>query len=238
LRLTDKSFDLEKALFLGNGDSVPGLFLGDYEGLNAVGNSFVATFCEAGVSRNDPKSIFFRQIVAGSPLEAAAIGHNGAAATLTSQPVDALLPEAIHRWQAAGVDTSGLAGIDIRIADLRGTTLGLAAGHTIYLDANASGWGWFVDPTQSDDSEFTTPGNQGEQGRMDLLTVLEHDTGHPLGYEHDDNGLMIATLPAGTRRTAAAVEVGGHSAILDRLILETGPDEALAKRKSRIARAF
>src|SRR5262249_4717625 len=36
LRLTDKSFDLEKALFLGDGDPVPGLFLGDYEALKAV----------------------------------------------------------------------------------------------------------------------------------------------------------------------------------------------------------
>ena len=44
-----------------------------------------------------------------------------------------LLPEAIHRWQAAGVDTSALHGIDIRIADLGGTTLGLASGHTIWL---------------------------------------------------------------------------------------------------------
>jgi hypothetical protein len=64
LRLTDRSFDLERAIFLGNGDPVPGLFLGDYEGLKAVGNDFVATFCQAGVSQNDPKSIFFRRIQA------------------------------------------------------------------------------------------------------------------------------------------------------------------------------
>jgi hypothetical protein len=36
------------------------------------------------------------------------IGHNAAVAALLSQPVDSLLPEAVHRWQAAGVDTSGL----------------------------------------------------------------------------------------------------------------------------------
>jgi hypothetical protein len=63
LRLTDQSFDLEKSLFQGNGDTVPGLFLGDYEGLKAVGNDFVATFCVAGVSPTDPKSVFFRRIV-------------------------------------------------------------------------------------------------------------------------------------------------------------------------------
>ena len=57
-------------------------------------------------------------------------------------------------------------GIDVRIADLGGTTLGLASGNTIWLDDNAAGWGWFVDPTPGDDSEFTTPGDQGEQGKM------------------------------------------------------------------------
>ena len=38
----------------------------------------------------------------------------------------------------------------------------LCAGHTIFLDTNATGWGWFLDPTPGDDREFATPGNQGE----------------------------------------------------------------------------
>jgi hypothetical protein len=206
LRLTDKSFDLEKALFLGEGDPVPGLFTGDYVGLKAVGTDFIATFCIAGVSPTDPKSVFFRRIIAGAPLEAASIGHNTAVATLTSQQVYSLLPEAIHRWQAAGVDTSALAGIDIRIADLAGTTLGLASGHTIWLDSNAAGWGWFVDPTPWENSEFTTPGNQGEQNRMDLLTVLDHELGHVLGYEHEATGVMQDTLAPGVRESPNGLE--------------------------------
>jgi hypothetical protein len=76
--------------------------------------------------------------------------------SLTSAEVQPLLVEAEARWQAAGVDTSILGAIDIRIADLGGTTLGLTSGNTIWLDDNAAGWGWFVDPTPSDDSEFTT----------------------------------------------------------------------------------
>ena len=67
------------------------------------------------------------------------------------------------------------------------------------LDTNAAGWGWFVDATPRDDSEFTTPGNQGEQHRMDLLTALMHEIGHVLGHEHDEAGVMAETLTAGTR---------------------------------------
>jgi len=51
------------------------------------------------------------------------------------------------------------------------------------------------------DSEFTTPGNQGEQGRMDLLTVLEHEVGHLLGRGHEAEGVMQEALGAGLRRT-------------------------------------
>jgi hypothetical protein len=82
---------------------------------------------------------------------------------------------------------------------LGGRTLGLAAGNTIWLDDNAAGWGWFVDPTPWDDSEFYRPGNQGEQRRMDLLTVIAHEVGHLLGQDHGQDGVMADTLSFGTR---------------------------------------
>src|SRR5262249_31002207 len=113
----------------------------------------------------------------------------------------ALLDEALVRWQAAGVDTSVLRGLQVRVADLGGDTLGEVKGNTIWLDDNAAGWGWFVDSTPWDDSEFSTPGDQGEQNHMDLLTALEHEVGHLLGYDHADGGLMDATLSAGVRKT-------------------------------------
>jgi Matrixin len=104
-------------------------------------------------------------------------------------------------YHPAGVDTSSLNDVNIAIADLGGTTLGLAFGHTITLDDNAAGWGWFVDATPNNDSEFTTAGNQGEQQRIDLLTVVMHELGHLLGRGHDANGVMAETLAAGVRRT-------------------------------------
>jgi hypothetical protein len=110
LHLTNKSFDLEKALFQGQGDSVPGLFLGDYQGLKAVGNNFVATFCEAGVSRNDPKSIFRQQIIAPSPQAAASSGNNSRTQTSPSPQLDPSLPQAMAPAQRAPVDTSRMAG--------------------------------------------------------------------------------------------------------------------------------
>jgi hypothetical protein len=86
--------------------------------------------------------------------------------SLHASQAQPLLAEALARWQAAGIDTSALHGIDVRVADLGGLTLGKAAGNVIRLDDNAAGW--FVDRTPHDDSEFTTPGGQGEPGRMDL----------------------------------------------------------------------
>ena len=197
VRLTDTSFNLEQAPTRFNG----ALWVGDYEGLAAAGNDFVAVWGMPDGMSAGQESIFFRRAISGSPLEAVSIGHNQGIAALSMQQVDALLPEALHRWQAAGIDTPALHGIDIHIANLGDMTLGLAAGNTIWLDDNAAGWGWFADSTPSDDSEFLTPGNQGEQNRMDLLTVLEHEVGHLLGYEHQSTGVMIDTLPAGTRRT-------------------------------------
>ena len=90
-----------------------------------------------------------------------------------------------------------MSGIDLQIGDLGGTTLGLAAGHTIWLDDNAAGWGWFVDATPRSDTEYLLSGNQGEQHRVDLLTVVMHEMGHLLGYDHDTGGLMAETLATG-----------------------------------------
>jgi hypothetical protein len=57
LRLSDHSANLELT------DIFDSLFVGDYQGLSAVGNDFLALFGQA-VSADDPSSIFFRRIQA------------------------------------------------------------------------------------------------------------------------------------------------------------------------------
>ena len=42
--------------------------------------------------------------------------------------------------------------------------------------------------------------------RMDLLTVVEHELEHLLGYEHTDGGLMNETLATGMRLTPAEMD--------------------------------
>ena len=160
---------------------------------------------------NPTMDAFVSKLVPLNALQAAGatVLHAAGEAILGAAQVTPLLTEALARWQAAGVDTSGIRNIQIQIANLGGTTLGLASGNTIWLDDNAAGWGWFVDRTPRSDSEFTTPGNQGEQHRMDLLTVLEHEVGHLLGYDHEEGGVMAETLSAGERWTPSGVYVDG-----------------------------
>jgi hypothetical protein len=134
-------------------------------------------------------------------------------ASLRAGEVQPLLAAARARWQAAGIDPSALNGITVRIADLGGLTLGKAAGGVIWLDDNAAGWGWFVDPTPRNDSAFTRPGNQGEQRRVDPLTVLKHEIGHLLGRGHEVAGVMQDTLTAGTRRSVRADAAAGSGAL-------------------------
>ena len=174
------------------------------------GNLLVAW---SGVGVTDGEGIFAQRFT-GPPqtLHAEASGASDTTAALTLAQAEPLLNAALAQWQATGVNVAALAGLSVQIADLGGTTLGLAAGNTIWLDDDAAGWGWFVDATPHDDREFLPHARADAQQRIDLLTVVLHEMGHLLGREHAADGLMAETLATGARRS---VTNDPHAAAVD-----------------------
>jgi hypothetical protein len=161
-------------------------------------------------SNRGSNDVFVVKTLQGSPLMAAGGPPTAKhAARLTDAQLPRILAAAIDRWAAAGLDATALAKLraaHVAIANLGAESLGLAYADSnlIRIDDDAAGHGWYVDPTPWDDAEFATPGDQGEQHGMDLLTVLTHELGHLLGYDHAEDGVMEESLLAGTRQMSAA----------------------------------
>ena len=70
--------------------------------------------------------------------------------TLSQSDLQPIVTEAIARWAAAGVDAASLAKlaqVQFVISDLPGSYLGETRLNQAFIDQNAAGYGWFVDPT-------------------------------------------------------------------------------------------
>lgn len=148
---------------------------------------------------------------AGSALLAKEAGA-GDAYSLREEDLAAIVDGAMVRWadsdagEAAG--SGFLDGVTVEIRELPGLMLGQAVGQRVIIDCDAAHHGWFIDPTPNDDAEFASPSAGGglvatadeADRRIDLLTVISHELGHVLGFEHEaDEGLMAPSLAAGTR---------------------------------------
>jgi hypothetical protein len=141
-----------------------------------------------------------------------------AESALTDDDLAPIVDEAIERWtDALGIDDALVASlheVSFRIVDFSDLTLGRAFEDTILIDADAAGYGWFIDTSLYDDVEFSRLNEEGElfadsaseaYGDMDLLTVVMHELGHVLGLEDldpDMHDLMSETLDVGVRQLA------------------------------------
>ncbi|MEM1340777.1 MAG: hypothetical protein AAGF68_00560, partial [Pseudomonadota bacterium] len=143
--------------------------------------------------------------------------------TLAQSEAEIVLDAAKALWIESGhLDGSQIAALNaasVAVTELDGLTLANAGAHMVRVDADAAGHGWFVDVGPADAAGFepddagvlrAVPGSEAE-GHMDLLSVLTHELGHVLGYNHiethDPGHVMNETLETGTRFDAPAVEV-------------------------------
>ncbi len=158
----------------------------------------------------------------GNALHAAPGAAVGAAgATLTQGMLAPVVEQAASYWAGQGIDPTRLAAldqIDVRVADLASSTLGIASSsNLIWIDRDAAGHGWHVAPIRME---------AGTSGTMDLLSVVTHELGHKLGFGHTEEPQVMApmlppgvqTLSAITSRAAAATvyDVGLYASSLMR----------------------
>jgi hypothetical protein len=144
------------------------------------------------------------QELAGGPASG-----NTAVAPLTLAEIRPIAAEAVARWAAAGIDPRRLGALNhvvFQIQYLTGSDLAWERQGVITLDRTADGYGWFIDPTPGDDSEFG-PGviSSPARGHIDLLSVVAHEMGHLLGYGEDEsNGVTGEFLAPGVRHVPVA----------------------------------
>jgi hypothetical protein len=137
--------------------------------------------------------------------------------SLTQALVDSAVQAALDRWHNAGVsddDLLRLRAVTFEISDLPESQLATTSSTNVKLDETAAGYGWYVDPTPAEDSEFSVAVPQRELqaneysaafGHIDLLTVIMRELGVVYLQSNSSTpdrmqALMQGTLTLSTRR--------------------------------------
>jgi hypothetical protein len=185
-----------------------------------------------GLFARNGNASFDNVLIRGDDIAYAGGGAPQLAAGAPSQPTNAIPPTADQLASivtaAKGLWTAALGAGDPRleilnqvtvlVSDLPNGMLGSTTGTTIVIDGSAAGWGWFIDPTPRDNSEFTIRLPSGAlaaapsspaYGRMDLLTTVLHEMGNAMGFV-EDHGQDVTgvSLLAGVRELPAGVSPG------------------------------
>lgn len=150
-------------------------------------------------------SPFLLQAAMSNSILTSHVNAGSGAQSLTAEDV-ALVTTALPPTVISQSVESNTNVVTVVIVDLPGSQLASTIGNTVYLDHNAAGWGWFVDSTPLDSSEFSTSDggrllatSTSAVGKIDLVSVLMHELGHVAGLEHTSDGLMNAIILPGER---------------------------------------
>jgi hypothetical protein len=143
---------------------------------------------------------------------------------ITLADLSYLVDAAIQRWVDAGATAAqvdAMRAVQFGVVDMAGIYVGTSNDGVINIDADGAGYGWFVDSTPGEDSEFDGSGTRltadaggAADGRLDLLTVLMHELGHQIGLGDEyvtsqGDDVMFGYMQVGERRLPSHGEADG-----------------------------
>jgi hypothetical protein len=150
--------------------------------------------------------------------------NSSTSAGLTDSQLQAVSAQSIAGWAAAGAVPSQIQALQnarYQVGALAAGEVGSTTGNVVTISPDAGGAGWFIDPTPADNLEFgqavapteldATPGSPAF-GKVDLLSVVEHEMGHVLGLPDvanaaEPNDLMDISIAPGVRRLPQAADL-------------------------------